>query len=510
MKKIPHLELFLAPAAVLVFAGLLSLMYGWVGEMTPLGRGIKDGPIRVAAADTAVPAVRGRGQGQSPGAAAPFIGFSLGDLTPDRRRAAGLAPDTGVEVLAVAAGSPAGQSGIVPGDILTAFNFKPVGSVARFSRCFNRHRPGEAVKTVLLTAGGREKSVYVKLAERPATLRQAGAQTPLDFSIGMGVQDVDAVMARQMDLPASGGVIVSHLDRGGAAAGAGVKRGDVIRRVNGKRITDTAGFKAAAGKKIKKGRELELAVVRNGRQITLAVRPAAGVGNMILPVIPQADMAVGGSWIGMEVSELAPGDAGKRGLPRGTRGMLVDNVEGPPANALGFRSGDCITAVNGTPTPAVSAFVKATRGQQGAVVDIVRGSHRMYISVPPPGFDTRGNLSAGPLTRVNAPGTLPAGGTVANVGVLTDGSSPYSSVAGDTRARYLIVFDGANNRYTGLPLGDGTDLGNAAAGYGIHTLIASDLGNRAGLNRKETYTGVTGPAVDAYQRYRAGLLTAAR
>ncbi len=44
LNKYAHLEVLLAPAAVLAFAGLLSVMYGWVGTMNSLGSEIKEIP----------------------------------------------------------------------------------------------------------------------------------------------------------------------------------------------------------------------------------------------------------------------------------------------------------------------------------------------------------------------------------------------------------------------------------------------------------------------------------
>ena len=86
---------------------------------------------------------------------------------------------------------------------------------------------------------------------------------------------------------------------------------------------------------------------------------------------------------------LSRAEAKEFGLPASVHGMLVDGVAQGRGVDAGFLAGDVIVAVNGKATPDVTAFKEATEGAAGAVVDVMRGPHHLYISVPPPGADAK-------------------------------------------------------------------------------------------------------------------------
>lgn len=63
-------------------------------------------------------------------------------------------------------------------------------------------------------------------------------------------------------------------------------------------------------------------------------------------------------WQGLEVISLSPGLARVLGLPRDSRGVVVDEVT-MPADSLGFAAGDLITAVGDMTTLDLESFVAA-------------------------------------------------------------------------------------------------------------------------------------------------------
>ena len=85
------------------------------------------------------------------------------------------------------------------------------------------------------------------------------------------------------------------------------------------------------------------------------------------------------------MTALSNAEAEELGLPKSLRGMVVDDVAPGPGVDVGFQAGDVIIAVNGVSTPTVTEFKEATERAVGAVVDVVRFGHHIYISVPPPG-----------------------------------------------------------------------------------------------------------------------------
>ena len=60
--------------------------------------------------------------------------------------------------------------------------------------------------------------------------------------VGVGVQDITRELAESFKLNVTGGVLVTHVERGGPADKAGVKLGDVLLAVNGKPVADSTGM----------------------------------------------------------------------------------------------------------------------------------------------------------------------------------------------------------------------------------------------------------------------------
>jgi S1-C subfamily serine protease len=65
----------------------------------------------------------------------------------------------------------------------------------------------------------------------------------------------------------------------------------------------------------------------------------------------------------MSVRDLTPSLAQRLELPRGSRGVLITDVEtGEPAEEAGLRRGDVIVSVNGTAVEGVDDFERAVSG----------------------------------------------------------------------------------------------------------------------------------------------------
>jgi S1-C subfamily serine protease len=91
--------------------------------------------------------------------------------------------------------------------------------------------------------------------------------------IGISAQNIalDAAAARALGMP-GGGVHVTHVEAGGAAARAGVRAGDVIIGLDGAAITGIDDLhKVLTDDRI--GRELPLELLRERQRMTVAVRP---------------------------------------------------------------------------------------------------------------------------------------------------------------------------------------------------------------------------------------------
>ncbi len=88
--------------------------------------------------------------------------------------------------------------------------------------------------------------------------------------IGVGVQDITREIAESFKLPATGGVLITQVERGGPADKAGVKLGDVLLTVNDKPVADTTAMLNAIAS-LQPGQQARLKVTRNQAENEVAV-----------------------------------------------------------------------------------------------------------------------------------------------------------------------------------------------------------------------------------------------
>lgn len=163
-------------------------------------------------------------------------------VTIDEEHAEGGA--TGAVVKDVYKGSPAALAGVAPGDRVLAVNGHGVETYLQLLRRVALLAPGSDVKLTVERAA-KKREIMVKLAEQPApeTLVQSGPGYAPE--LGLVVRDVTTEVSRALGYdPKSGALIVGILPGGGAER-AGLRAGDLVLAMGGRRVVDTATFRSA-------------------------------------------------------------------------------------------------------------------------------------------------------------------------------------------------------------------------------------------------------------------------
>jgi Do/DeqQ family serine protease len=162
--------------------------------------------------------------------------------------------------------------------------------------------------------------------------------------IGATFQKVTADIAESLGLGRPRGALVLDVERGSPAAKAGLKRGDLILRVNGRRISNPAALEyrlAVLGI----GKEARFLVYRRGQRfdVTIPLRSAPEM------VRPDRTLIQGRSPLsGATVANLSPRLAQRVGLPRNSEGVVVIDVQPRSAAArLRLQRGDIVVSVQG-------------------------------------------------------------------------------------------------------------------------------------------------------------------
>ena len=199
-----------------------------------------------------------------------FLGVSIQDLTLDLAKAMGLQETKGALVNNVLSGQPAESAGIKRGDIIVAFAGKPVLDVRGLQRAVSFTSVGKQVE-VQIFRGGKLETVTVKVGEAGTMERRASA-APARRDLGMTIEELDAEKAKRFKLREDEqGLVVTEVTKGGPAANAGVRAGDLIREVNRRDVRSLEGVRGALRKE--EG-EVDLLLLKRGEAyVYVAVKP---------------------------------------------------------------------------------------------------------------------------------------------------------------------------------------------------------------------------------------------
>lgn len=198
------------------------------------------------------------------------IGVVIQPITKELAESFGLPKPAGALVNSVEKGGPAEKAGIESGDVILRFDGKTVNSSEDLPRIVGGTRPGSRV-TVQLWRNKAAREVQVTVAElqddRAARQSRRGGKPPATSQYGLALSDLTD--AQRKELKVEGGVLVENAQ--GAAARAGIRRGDVILAVNNQDVKSVEQFKELMSQ-AEKGRIVALLVRRGANSLYIPFR----------------------------------------------------------------------------------------------------------------------------------------------------------------------------------------------------------------------------------------------
>jgi serine protease Do len=192
--------------------------------------------------------------------------------------------------------------------------------------------------------------------------------------LGVVIQNVDQGLADSFGLPNPEGALVSSVEKGGAAAQAGVEPGDVILKLNGEPVNQSNELPAViAG--LQPGTTVKLEVWRNHTAREVSVKLASMDDKRTAS--NSVDHGQSGGKIGLAVRPLT----GEEQREAKTKGLLVEQAKGPALNA-GLQPGDIVVAANGAPVSSVEDLRSAVEKSKSHIALLVqRGETRLFVPV---------------------------------------------------------------------------------------------------------------------------------
>ena len=167
----------------------------------------------------------------------PYIGIKMQDVTPEMSRTFGPnAPERGVIVGEVMAGSPADRAGVKAGDVIVRIDGKVIDGSRNMQNTIVAKNVGQKVE-LAVWRDGKEQRLVSTTAEMPAdsTSPHGAASTPAEQhgKIGLGLQNLTSDIAQELKLPRGlRGAVIGQVRSDSPAEEAGLKRGDVVTEVD--------------------------------------------------------------------------------------------------------------------------------------------------------------------------------------------------------------------------------------------------------------------------------------
>jgi len=198
-----------------------------------------------------------------------WLGVRIRDLSEqemdDLASRHGIGEGFGVVIVQVIEETPAARAGIRPGDVVVAFEGRPVTDTRLLQRLIARASVDDEVRlTVLRTEGRRAMPVRLMAMPRPV----AGERIAAEFGFVLQEADAPTAAAAAAALPPS----VRFVARGSVAETSGLEVGDVIVRVNDRAVSTRDAAREALGE-LGLEQALQLAIRRDGRQVSLTLPP---------------------------------------------------------------------------------------------------------------------------------------------------------------------------------------------------------------------------------------------
>jgi serine protease Do len=184
--------------------------------------------------------------------------------------------------------------------------------------------------------------------------------------LGVDLQDLDPNLHEALELArGTRGALVTAVGKGSPAERAGLRRSDLVTRLDGHKIQSARDFYAIVEASTP-GQDLVVEILRDGAQRQLVARAEriddAGVASLAERLL------------GLSLERVEAG------------GYRVKTVRGrSAAERIGFRPGDVVLGINGRPIEDGAALRRAVldlQGRNAALVVVQRGSGRYHVNVP--------------------------------------------------------------------------------------------------------------------------------
>ena len=176
--------------------------------------------------------------------------------------------------------------------------------------------------------------------------------------LGVSLLEPGRETVSELGLEGKRGALASQVFLGSPADKGGIRPGDFITHVNGREVRGVNPLQMMVGD-LRPGDRAAFTVIRDKRSVDVQVR-----------IETRTDQVASDNknlWPGLTVIPLSDQVKENLELDKNAKGLYVTQViQGSPADIVGLRQGDRITAINGENVPDIASFFKLLREKTGS------------------------------------------------------------------------------------------------------------------------------------------------
>ncbi len=203
-----------------------------------------------------------------------WLGVNIQDVNRELAESFGMKKPQGALVAKILPKSPAEAAGIQVGDIILAYNGTEITNSSALPPLVGMTKIGETAKLKVLREGAN-KELVVKIGALPTdddepVLAKGELEGQMVTRLGVRVANLTAEMREQLEVTKFG-VLVTDVVQRSPAFEAGLRKGDVIQRLQDQSVKDVAHLQDLA-KGLAKGKTVAVLVLRGGNSLFLPMK----------------------------------------------------------------------------------------------------------------------------------------------------------------------------------------------------------------------------------------------
>ncbi len=168
-----------------------------------------------------------------------WLGVAIQELTKELAESFGMKNNNGALIAGVEKNGAAEKGGLLAGDVITKFDSKSITSSSDLPRAVGAIKPGKAVPVEILRKGAA-KTLNISVGEMPNEPAPISKSTPKAEANKIGLTLKELTPAQKKKLNGKNGLLV--VESTGAAAQAGIRRGDVMLGLNNSELQSVELF----------------------------------------------------------------------------------------------------------------------------------------------------------------------------------------------------------------------------------------------------------------------------